>query len=361
MARHLFFGANTPDGFYQCFSDILFFEDAQKIIYLKGSSGSGKSTLMRKVAAAFETRGSKVDYIHCSNAANDLDGICVRDYGVSMVDATAPHVCDPMFPIALDEILNLADYINADLVKPYAGKLMELQKRKKPYYEKAYRYLNAAYRIYENNASIYQSALNAYQLSQCISKECAMLSEKSYGKKPGRNRRMFSSAITPQGYTHYLDTLLDGYQIVRVAGELGMGFDTLLARLQTCANAHGLDTETCYLPFAPQKAEHLFLPALGICYLSGHEYAPALPQADRTINLYKICDAQYLQAHEEELKYNRKSFDTLLTRSMEMMAAQKEVHDAVEKIYVPSMDFAGLDTCADSLIAKLTQLSPIYK
>lgn len=60
MARHMFFGGNTPNGFYGRFGDILFLEEAKKIIYLKGSSGSGKSTLMRKVAATFEEKESRL-------------------------------------------------------------------------------------------------------------------------------------------------------------------------------------------------------------------------------------------------------------------------------------------------------------
>jgi len=355
MSRHLFFAANTPDGFYQCFDDIMFLDEAQKIIYLKGSSGCGKSTLMKKVASAFENMGSSVDYIHCSNNITDLDGICVRDYGLSIIDATAPHVCDPSVPVAIDEILNLADYIGREQIAVHAGELLELSEQKKPYYEKACRYLSAAYVIYRNNHSIRERLLNKGELNSIIDRETAGLALQPT-EKPGRNRRMFAGAVTPQGLTNYLDTMLDGYSIVRIDGEDGTGSGALLAQIQKTANEGGLDTETCYSPWNTTKAEHLFIPELHICYLTKHEYCSVTENVLRVIDLNSLCDTTELAKYNEELAYNKKLFDELLVKSMKMMADQKIVHDRVEEIYVPCMDFESINAYTLNLIGRLTAL-----
>lgn len=354
MARHMFFGGNTPNGFYGRFGDILFLEEAKKIIYLKGSSGSGKSTLMKKVAAAFEERGIEVDYIHCSNNVTDLDGICIREKGISMVDATAPHVCDPAVPVAIDEIFNLADYINRDDVRAHAGKLLNLQNQKKPYYQKAYRYLNAAYKIYENNIAINRQALDPIKLQAAIEEEIKHFSAEPLSVRRGLNRSFFASAVSPQGMVSYLDDLVKGKTIVALKGENGMGMEQMLKAVRDKANSRGYYTESCLCTLDPGKVDHLLIPDRNLAYITLNDYHSARQSPDRVIDFRQFCDMERLKEDSEEKSYNRKLFDELLEQAMNMMNAQKTVHDEIEKIYVASMDFAGLDqafyTVSDRLL-----------
>ena len=62
---HFFLGANSAEGFYGLYDQLL---DARlyDLIILKGTPGCGKSTFMRRVAAALEERGLESVYIHCS-------------------------------------------------------------------------------------------------------------------------------------------------------------------------------------------------------------------------------------------------------------------------------------------------------
>lgn len=350
MARHMFFGGNTPEGFYGGFGDVLFLNEARKIIYLKGSSGSGKSTLMRKVAEAFEAQGAEVDYIHCSNSITDLDGICIRELKISMVDATAPHTCDPVIPVAIDEIFNLADFINRDQVQPHAEELRKLQEQKKPYYKKAYSYLNAAYRIYENNIYIYQQAVDQVQLETAIEAETKPMYEQGVAGKPGINRNLFASAISPQGMVNYLDSLLEGYEVIALKGENGMGMDRMLRALRDMANSRGYATESCLCTLNKEKLDHLLIPERKQAYLTLNEYHTTGQQIDRIIEFGEFLDQSQIEKHIEELEYNNKLFRELLTKSMNMMDAQKEIHDRIEEIYVAGMDFAGLDGAFDTIM-----------
>lgn len=343
MARHMFFGGNTPDGFYGIFGDILFLDEAKKIIYLKGSSGSGKSTLMRKVAAVFEQQGIAVDYIHCSNNVTDLDGICIREKGVCMVDATAPHVCDPAVPVAIDEIFNLADFIKRDQVREHGGMLLKLQGQKKPYYRKAYRYLNAACKIYDNNRDINQQALNQVTLRAAIEAEAGLFAGTPLSDRPGRNRNMFASAVSPQGMVSFLDDLAEGKQIIALKGENGMGMEQMLTAVRDMANSRGYDTESCLCTLDTDKTDHLLIPELELAYITLNDYHDTKLKIDRVIDFEQFCDLNWLEEYRGEKQYNKKIFDELLDKSMNMMNAQKVVHDEIEKIYVSSMDFQGLD------------------
>ena len=91
MEKHYFPAANTPIGFYPCFSNILPQERAKQIIYIKGGSGTGKSTFMRGVGKTMLERGNHVELYHCSSDPDSLDGVHIVEKGVAIFDATAPH------------------------------------------------------------------------------------------------------------------------------------------------------------------------------------------------------------------------------------------------------------------------------
>lgn len=356
MARKVFFGGNTPQGFFHCFGDILFLDEARKIIYMKGSSGSGKSTLMRKVAQAFEERGREVEYIHCSNNVSDLDGICIRELGIAMTDATAPHACDPSVPVAIDEIFNAADYIDRDYVTEHAAALRTLQALKKQYFDKAYGYLAAAYQVYRNSSYIHAQTLSAGRLEAAIAAELERFHAFPIADKPGRNRRMFATAITPQGNISFLDTLLHDKTVIRLLSSDGMGSDLFLERLRQAANTRGLATEGYYSPLDVRKLDHVIIPALNLAYISLNEDITSAAACERHIDFSDFIDRSFLRDHAEELQYNRHVFDDLRQRAMEMMASQKDVHDRIERIYVASMDFIGLNAASREIMHRLLAL-----
>lgn len=358
MARHMFFGGNTPDGFYSCFGNILFPDEARKIIYLKGSSGGGKSTLMRKVGKIFEDKGYLVDYIHCSNNVADLDGICIRDLGISLIDGTAPHICDPLMPGAIDEIFNSGDFIDKSYVEKRAKELLKLQAEKRPYYEKAYRYLKAAYEIYLNNSHMRKQALDTVKLERAIEKESEFLREKEIAEKPGRFRKMFSGAITPQGNVNYIDTLIKGLDIIVLKGNDGMGTDIFLEKIKDMAISRGYYVEGLFCSLNVEKLDHLILPELNICYTTVNDYHATSLTKEREIDFYEFVDSAFLNEYKDEMAYNSKMASELMERAMNMMAGQKVIHDNIESIYIKSMDFDGLNRASESITDRLLKLIP---
>lgn len=92
---HFFLGANSAEGFYGLYDQLL---DAKlyDLIILKGTPGCGKSTFMRRVAAALEERGLETVYIHCSGDPDSLDGVIAPAIRTAIVDGTAPHGTAPL-------------------------------------------------------------------------------------------------------------------------------------------------------------------------------------------------------------------------------------------------------------------------
>ena len=87
-----FLGANTPQGFYSLYDELLDPAGANDIFILKGGPGCGKSTLMRRVSAALEHEGQSAEYIICSGDPDSLDAVIFPKLKAAIVDGTAPHV-----------------------------------------------------------------------------------------------------------------------------------------------------------------------------------------------------------------------------------------------------------------------------
>jgi len=353
MSRHFFSGGNTPIGFFSCFGNIAF--HGERTIFLKGASGCGKSTFMKKAAAAFEAKGFAVEYFHCSNDPESLDGIRVPGAGFCIVDATAPHVQDPAIPVARDELFNMAVFIDPLIVEKHKDELIDLALRKKQSYETAYGYLAAAWAVYQNNSRICGRFLNTAKRNVAILEALSLFGGVNPSGKAGRDRRLFAGALTPDGFVNRLDSLMDLKSIYVLCGEPGMGVDVFLEHIRDAANLRGFDSESLCCPLDPGKIEHLIIPALELGFFTQSRLWPAsFPVHACEINFAKFLD-EGMEAYEEEIAYNNAMFDELAGRAVRTLAAQRTMHDRVEEIYIAGMDFDRLNRACDGMIERLME------
>ena len=104
-SRTYFAASNSFDGFKSNFDGVFSPLKLKKLFILKGGPGTGKSTLMREVAKNFDGVLT-VTNILCSSDTASLDGVLLERDGtiVAIADGTAPHVIEPRFPGAVEEI-----------------------------------------------------------------------------------------------------------------------------------------------------------------------------------------------------------------------------------------------------------------
>ena len=108
-ARHVFPGGNTSLGFYS-FSDQIIDHNFNRLFILKGGPGVGKSTLIKNVGKRLMEKGYDLEYHCCSSDKNSYDGLIAPTLKIAIFDGTAPHIMDPKYPGAVDEIVNLGAY-----------------------------------------------------------------------------------------------------------------------------------------------------------------------------------------------------------------------------------------------------------
>lgn len=147
LIRDLFAGVNSPKGFYSYFSYISNDADSVRKVYIKGGSGMGKSTIMKNIAKRAVNKGLSIERFHCSSDADSLDGLNIPELGFSIVDATAPHICDPIYPGYGSEIFNASEFIDTKKCIDRKNEIIRLGALKSKEFIKGYKYMAAAGRF----------------------------------------------------------------------------------------------------------------------------------------------------------------------------------------------------------------------
>lgn len=353
--RHMFPGGNTSLGFFSFYDQIISQEDAKRIVIIKGGPGTGKSTFMKRVGEAMVKKGLDTEYLHCSSDNNSLDGIKIPELGVVIVDGTLPHAVEPLCPGAVDEILYFGQFWNEEGIKNHKNDIIETGKKLKALFSRAYKYLKAASSIYESSSDIYKSSenegkvnLNATRLSEEIFKG------KNVSDKTGKQRKMFASAITPEGYINYLDNIISDNKVYELRGSTGTCESEILEKVKAWALERNYYIEAYYCALNPYKLEHIVLPSLKIVITTSNKYHNAHLSRHISIDMQKFYNKKAISAYRNDLDANQNEFDRLMSCALQILSNVKALHDKLEAYYIPNVDFKAINSCYNDIMKKIS-------
>lgn len=332
MAMHFFLGANSADGFVSLFPQLQK-EEARPLYVLKGGPGCGKATCIRALSGAL---GGVREYIRCCSDPDSLDGAVLETCAI--VDGTAPHVQEPLFPGSDGDYLTLPPLLDREGLRQKAGALYALKAASKAHYAGAYRLLAAAQKAREERRQQAASLLTGDP-----ARRAAGLLQREVPRRegPARERRRFLEGIGPKGWVCLTDTV--NGQFARVIGlrdGFGLG-EGLLEALRAGALERGQEVYACPDPLEPQRLRHLLLPGCSLAFVSldGHP----VPEAHRTIRIDSMLSAEGLRRNRARLRLLAKVEEELLAEAVEHIAAAHALHDRMEAIYRPHVDIAAME------------------
>jgi hypothetical protein len=296
MTKHFFAAANTPMGFVNFFEHIMPLEKAKTRYFLKGSSGSGKSTFIKKIAAEFEAMGVSIEKFHCANDPNSLDALAVPDRGLCIIDATAPHSCDPEIPVAVDKIIDFAKFLDEKKISRHIDELNSLLREKKQLREKVAEHLTAC----ENNFLAEEN--------RDTDKWLKYFNQHGTRSSSVTHRKLFLSAITPDGFVSFAENYFKDCEVYHFCEP---------SELKDKARACGINTESFCCPVAPQRLDYLHLPDLKIAFTGG---------------FFKPSSA--------------------IAAVVESMRLARAHHAKIEEIYASAMNFEKVSRIAEKIIQK---------
>ena len=341
-----YLGANSPGGFYSLYDQLLDPGEAEELLILKGGAGCGKSTLMGLVAAQAEARGIPVEYIRCSGDPDSLDAILLPDRHAAIVDGTAPHIVEPRLPGAVERYVNLGECYDHEGLKKIRGELEGAMLGYKDCYARAYRCLRAAAELTADRAALLQTpeleAKMAKRAKGILSREC-----RRRGGGEGRVRQRFLSAVTHQGLLTEFGTVeRQCRRVYELADTYGLGH-LLLTHLLAGFAAAGWDVTACPSPLFPDRLEHLILPQLSLAFVTtgGGAVWPHRPY--RRLRMDAMADRELLQRNRARLSFSRKVSAALVEEAVSSLAQAKAMHDHLERLYNPYVDFEQVRAAAE--------------
>jgi len=347
-----FLGANSPNGFYSLYDQLIDPAQAEDILILKGGPGCGKSSLMRRVGRAAEERGLAVEYIVCSGDPDSLDAVILPQLGAAIVDGTAPHVVEPKYPGVVERYVNLGDCYDKAALSKIRGDIIASMQGYQDCYGRAYRCLTASAQIGEDMRALLETpALDAKMVKRArgiLGREL-----KKTGTEPGRAVQRFLGGITWKGVLCYFDTAdAQCKRIYELSDTYGLAH-TLLTQLAAGAMAAGHDVVVCPSPLFPDRMEHLIIPSRSLAFVSTNAALPYEKRRYRRIRLDAMVDPELLRRNKARLKFSRKVSAALMDEAVESLAQAKTMHDALESLYNPHVDFERVYRMADEITAQL--------
>ena len=353
--RRMFGGANTSKGFVSLFDNMINPFNSRKII-IKGGPGLGKSTFMRQIGDFMMEKGYDVEYFHCSSDPGSLDGVVIPSIKVAILDGTSPHTVDPVYPGAVDEILNFGEFWNESALRQSREEIIKLTCETGRHFSRAYRLLKAAEEIKQDWREANIQALDVAQANKVYETlKNDIFKSSDIASAPGKQRHLFASAITPEGFVHYLPTFVGPCsKRYVVEGGPGSGKSTLVSRLAASAVKRGIDVEIYHCSLNPDSIEHLIIPSMGVAIVTSHEPHEYMTTEDDTlVDMSQCLDETVTRRYSEIMEYDRRMMKRLLDRSVSTLRSAIVTHDALEDIYTPNIDFSGITKLCDKTVEKI--------
>lgn len=336
MAEKYFLGSFSPDGFKGSFGEEMK-KDGFKTVILKGGAGTGKSSLMKKVSAHFRDKDEVVEY-YCSSDPKSLDGVLLKSRKRIIVDGTAPHVFDPVFPGVKEKILNLGDCWDEKKLCVSGDKIIDITAEHKKYMERTQRYVKALSSIFQDTYSIASEGIIGLKLKGFVDRLVKKLAVKKTSDSGKISVRQLS-ALTPEGYKTLIDTL-DGYEIYLLKDNYFAGSDMILKSLADLFTSRGKEVYASPLNlFDSCVYEHILVPELKLAFVSSTPLNELKFENVKAINVQRFYDKQHISQRKARLKLNKKACADLTLEASRTMKTALKVHDELEKFYIQSMDF----------------------
>lgn len=334
--------ANTPKGFVSFFDELYNPYRSCEAYIIKGGPGTGKSSFMRSVEKAAEKKGFSAERFYCSSDPSSLDALLIPEKGICLCDGTAPHVMEPRFPGAVENIINLGDFWDRKKLRRNADEIRRLFFENSVYHRRSAAYLAAAGHINMQNRAIAADYIKREKIDSFANRFIYReLMPKKKGE-PGERTKRFLSAISPQGNIFLADTVrsLCPY-VVGIDDSEGVAATLIAERIGEGAIRNGYNAIYCYCPMNPAECEHILIPEKGVAFvrLNG---ASGETECNRIIHTGRFMAEGFCE-NRAVIKLNARVRDELVKESVSCLRKAKEVHDRLESIYTEAMDFDRLN------------------
>ena len=336
ISAKYFLAANSADGFYGEFGNCYLPFEGWKAYIIKGGPGTGKSSFMRGILNLGEEKGLNSEIVHCTGDPDSLDAVIFPEIKKVIMDGTAPHVVDPVFPAVGDEILNFGEFWDAKRFSEPEG-LKTAFKKNKLIHKMAGNYICAAGGVCRVILSRAEGRFNEKEVKNFAK----MLVEKHLPTKESQptQKVRFLGGVTPKGVKYFTENAIERAKTPLVVSDpYGAVADCVLKTVKGLALGRGYSVAVYKNPILPNNLlDAVEIPECELLFV--REYC-----LNRCEN---VADKVYAEQFYKVLDYPDTTVDEGLLQNALSLATNtlkqaKQVHDEMEKHYINAMDFEKL-------------------
>jgi len=349
--RYFFAGANTANGYRSYYRSIL--EDMKKIYILKGAPSTGKSTIIKKIGQNLTEQGFDVDYMICV-ADNNPDGLLVPLLKLAIVDGSYPHVVEPRYPGAVEEVINLENCWDHDYLEKERESIIKLTEEVRAVYQKAYRYLKTAKEIHDQWEQYFLEGLN-FKIADAKTEE--LMKEIFTPQRPPL-RHLFASSIGAEGPVNFIDNITtDCKRRYILHGQPGTGKSTLIKKIAQRALDEGYYVDMYHCSLDPENIDMIVIEQLGIAVIHGTEphRIEATKPGDVIIDMLEAVQPEIIIKYKEETKRAEEEFGLTQAQAVKSLGEARRKHKKLSDYYKKAVDFSKVDKLQENLLKKINE------
>lgn len=337
--RQYFLGANSRYGFHSLYNSFCKAEDGCFLYVIKGGPGCGKSSFMRCIGSAAEKEGLDCEYILCSGDPDSIDGVLIPALGVGYVDGTAPHAIDAAYPGCGAMYLDLGRYYNSAALRHRLNDIMELSGQYKGLY-------NSAYTCIALGAAAmprYMPGIWGSEEMEKVDRKVLGLCKREFGKGKSQSiiKERFLDAISCKGRCCLHRDIEESYQRTYILdNKFGLG-NYYLQKLLEASAGRSEEIIVCRDCLDPKLISAIMFPRSSLALICStpdrHEF-----RHSRHIRLDNIISKDNTAHIRLQVRTGERMSKNALGIATKTLADAKAIHDKIEDIYNPHVDFDGV-------------------
>lgn len=348
-----FLGANTPQGFSSLFDELYNPYRDSKAYLIKGGAGTGKSSFMKKIYTAAREMGYDTERVYCSSDSNSLDALIVDQLSFCIADATAPHIIEPRFPGACENIINMGQFWNEEALFEKREQIKSLSIENSIFHRRAEKFLNAAGSVVEDIEKYARENILTDKIESFALRFASREFPKLKMGKPGRKMRRYISAVTPSGLVFFDETVRNmSGRVIGIEDEYGEVSSLLTERIGEIAVRNGYDVIFCLCPLRKGESEHIIIPKADLSLVTVRRSHKISLEFDRLIHAKRFYSSTQIKENKNKLLWSKRVCNELIDEAVFYLSKAKDTHDKLEKCYIDTMDFEKADRFAREFIEK---------
>ena len=344
-----FAASNSTAGFISYYEEIFRTAHIGHIWAIKGGPGTGKSRFLQDVAECAVKQGWRCEYIYCSSDPNSLDAVILTkegSAGIVLLDATAPHLFEPICPGAWEDIVNLGEFWNSEALAARRVEIEQLNREKGDAYRRAYRYLSGFGDLRANHDALAAPFINRKKISALAEK---LLKDVPNGESYVSQPALIHS-VGMRGEVGF-DTYFYEAEEIYIVADCHGAAQYLMLELGKLANEKRLSVRISHDPVEAEKIDGLFFCESGMVFVVCPEEECDYPH--RLISMRRFVDTASMKHVRRELRAVDRISRAMKGEALDALEKVREVHFRLEDIYSAAMNFEAKEAFTKSFCKKL--------